>query len=517
MSSKVSWKVKVLFLLWIIALRVISNLIYFNIYGPLASSSADIWFYIGVAKGYYSLFWADPLQLLLPLLGHLEMAQLYNVLLFLSGFLHLSTVILLFCVLREVYQDESAALWAATIYSCFLSSFLFCLGTLMHQQVSLPIIVALIWLAQRYFKAGTQRKRLFLAGGILWLILVGSAVGPDIWVVIAAGLPCWLAWKYRVDGTRKTRLIVATGGMMVYGIFLFLLGRFFEDWISTIALAARGIDLMQQKSMGVRDLMPLSWEHVFGAFSWMSYAWIALAVIAWFRERYIEVFLLAVSIIFSMLAVRFFFIVEMATSFLLAWSLMRIQASRRMLRSGIAAVILFIFLGLHAWRGFACFAPSTFISVLSMIQKDSSDRKLVLCNASYGFLVQVIGNAQPLSDIHHLDQDEKFMKLLVLPVKKAVAELKKGGVTHLLLTSYDFYQKTETSKNGEVIVKSYSCGNLERYLARLTTSDLQMSLIFQMFTPFFQTFPDPEMTLVKACVDPATQLQMVLYKLNPSP
>jgi len=342
----------ILLVLFVISLRVIENIFYFKKYGPLSSSAADIWFFIGVAHGDHYLFWLDPLQWLLPFLSNFQTGTLFGLLLILSNGLHLLALTLLVGFLREVYQDERAALWTAAVYACLSTSCIFCTGSFHHQQESLPILIGLIWAACRFstqfcafsprrlvprslgeggfaspaFAEGRPlRENLFRsAAALVLLAILALCVGPDVLVLFAAAIPCGVAWHFRNRGSPMKRLLIGTlvlaslTGVMVH------LGPFFAKGVAFLALRLRGIDLAAQRQLSVGDLMPFGWSQFAATYSWLGFGLIALVFWIWIRGRFVEIAFLLTAILFAALAARFYFVVEIGLAILIGYTLTRI-------------------------------------------------------------------------------------------------------------------------------------------------------------------------------------------------
>lgn len=498
---------------FVAGVRAVSNILYFKTYGPLSSAGADIWFFIGVAKGYYHLFWADPLQWMLPIFGNLTTHALFYLLLLLSNALHLVTVLLLFGLLREVYGNTRIAFWTSAIYSCLSSSFLFCTGTFLHQQVSLPFIMAAIWTGHRYVTSVPGKQRVCIVVIFILLIIVGSFVGPDIWVLVATAIPCSIGWRLRNWSTPVKRQIAAFGLMIGCGTVVIFSGPFLKQEAASMAWMMRGIDLVAQQDLHVGDLMPLTWARWMNTYSWLGFAMLALVAVAFLRGRFFEITLFFVPILFAAQAVRFFFITEIGVAFLICWFLVATTRWRSWLPDALGVIFLVALFSLEEWRGFTCLCPATLVSSLSKVRDDPSQKNLVLCNPSYGFLVRSFTGAQPTSDMQHLESNMEQMRLLVLPAAKAVAQLKQRGVTHVLLTSHDFKQVVERAADGRMVQGMYASGGLE-YWVPASEKELKESLLYQSFTELFWFAPISGVKLISARADPKTSLVVILYKLE---
>jgi len=498
---------------FVAGVRAVSNILYFKTYGPLSSAGADIWFFIGVAKGYYHLFWADPLQWMLPIFGNLTTHALFYLLLLLSNALHLVTVLLLFGLLREVYGNTRIAFWTSAIYSCLSSSFLFCTGTFLHQQVSLPFIMAAIWTGHRYVTSVPGKQRVCIVVIFILLIIVGSFVGPDIWVLVATAIPCSIGWRLRNWSTPVKRQIAAFGLMIGCGTVVIFSGPFLKQEAASMAWMMRGIDLVAQQDLHVGDLMPLTWARWMNTYSWLGFAMLALVAVAFLRGRFFEITLFFVPILFAAQAVRFFFITEIGVAFLICWFLVATTRWRSWLPDALGVIFLVALFSLEEWRGFTCLCPATLVSSLSKVRDDPSQKNLVLCNPSYGFLVRSFTGAQPTSDMQHLESNMEQMRLLVLPAAKAVAQLKQRGVTHVLLTSHDFKQVVERAADGRMVQGMYASGGLE-YWVPASEKELKGSLLYQSFTELFWFAPISGVKLISARADPKTSLVVILYKLE---
>ena len=507
------WRGLVL-LLMIGLIRAGSNLLYYDALGPLSSAGADIWFFIGVVKGDYHLFWGDPLQWVLPRLGGLSIPVIFTSLLVFSSMLNGLAVLLLFFLLRDLYGDGRAAFWTALAYGCISSSFLFSTGTFLHQQASLPLMMALVWVACRFSMHADANGRGLKLGGMAVLALFGSAIGPDVWVVILTLAICGVVRQFRGWGTPARRRLVVTAGLVLMAGAVVLLGEPVRDLVARLASTMRGIDLATQKSLFVGDLMPLNIARWLGNYSFLSYGILALLIFAAWRDRLLEVTAFVAPFLLATQAVRFFFITEIGIAVLLGWLFFEAGRHRAGVANFLGVVVVIAFIWLEGARGATCLCPSTLISSLSRIRDDPTPKKLVVCNPSYGFVVRAWANAAPTADMQHLDSNTEWMRLLTLPSEKAVAELKKGGVTHLLLTTHDFKQAVERTPEGGLVSGTYASGGLERFLPKLSDEELKRSLLYEAFTELFRAFPVSGISLVVTARDPKTGLGILLYRIE---
>ncbi|MBI4025511.1 MAG: hypothetical protein HY360_11060 [Verrucomicrobia bacterium] len=529
-------------LAFVAVLRLAGNFLYARTYGPLSTAGGDIWFFSGVAKGRFSLFWGDPLQWALPLLRNLPVETIFHTLATLSIALHLLTLWLLVRVFRCIYHDQRAALWASAAYACMPSSFLFCSSSFYHQQAGLPIMLGMMLLAHRWLRTATLKLRAFYGMAGVLLIAVGTAIGPDIWVLLASLVPGLARWRRQAPEASAAHWRTASVCLGGYVFAIIFLGGLLEKGLAPLARSARGIDLAAQRALCAGDLMPFNWHQFLGAYSWVGFALIALIAFAWRHGRFFEVGLCLIPFAFATHAMRFVFLAELGMAFLLCWMFARLPqrpdaesrfacgrialppgddksrrdppGSRPALVSLTGGCIVAALLVIAIWRGFTCYCPGSLVSLLSRIRDDPVPRKLTLCNPSYGFLVQVVTGAPTAADMHYLEANSEWMKILTLPADEAVRQLRGRGVTHLLLTSHDYREAWTRLPDGTSGVQSYCSGGLEAHVSRLSIEELQASLLYQAFTKVFQSHPVPGIKLDAIQTDSATRLNMMLYRLD---
>jgi len=512
MPVRASVEGRILTLLFVVGLRVLENILYFKKFGPLSSPAADIWYFMGVARGHQHLFPLDPLQWILPLFGSCETQTLFVLLLVLSNGLHLLTVVLLFGLLREAYREERAALWAAVAYGCFHTSCLFCTGSFHHQQVVLPVLIGAMWSGCRFLNAKEARRNAGIALALLGAL--GLCIGPDALVLLVAAVPCGAAWHFRNRGAPAKRLLVGTLLLGCFAGGVILLGPWFQKLAVALASNLRGINLAAQRELNVGDLIPFTGRQFWAAYFWFGLVLIVMVCRAWLLGRWIEIAFLLTALLFAARAGRFYFVVEIGLVILAGWMLARdpwLARSARVVHVAGGLLVLAL-LATEIQRGFLCLCPGMIPSVLFHVRKDARPEKKILCTPTHGFIVREASGAKPTSDMHHLNGT--WMELAVKPAGEAVAELKKRGVTHIFFTSHDFEEAIERMPDGRWVVGTYCSGGLERHLPRLSQDMAQRSLVAQVFTPSFQTFPIKGLKLLSAVQDRATRLKIVLYRLD---
>ena len=144
--------------------------------------------------------------------------------------------------------------------------------------------------------------------------------------------------------------------MLAYGALIFGAGKILTPVVEKLAANVRGIDLVTQRALSIGDLMPLTWERFLGTYSWLGFIWLGLLGFAWLRNRFWEVALVAVSLLISIHAVRFFFIAELGTVFLICWFFVTVF-SKTFMRNFVGGVIVVFLIGAEIARGFTCFCP----------------------------------------------------------------------------------------------------------------------------------------------------------------
>jgi MFS family permease len=506
----VSLPVKILLTFFVVTVHAAANFLFFARYGPYASAGADIWFFVGVAKGYYHLFWADALGWLLFPLRACSPETVFTLLLALSNGLHFLTLFLMFRTVREVYRNERAACWTAVIFSCSSSALLYSTGTFVHQQASLPLMVALVWTVYCYLTRPAQERRRW----IVWssaLAIIGLGIGPDLIVWLLTGLLALAAWHWRRRGISPGRLLAATGVVAVIAIALVGLRPVLEHLAIALASLTRGIDLSAQRAIHAGDLMPLSWSRFTGTYPLLGYGLIALALYAWCRGRVVEGVLVLVPSLFSLSIVRFFFLAELGLAFLIGWFFARGFPSRAWLQHVAGLVLVVLLLMTAVARGFTCLCPSALVRTLVQLRNDPAPKKIVVCTPSYGFVVKALTGEQPTADMHRLNSNAFWMESLSRPADEASYPMRERGATHVLLTSNDFCETVERGPDGRPSMGTYCSGGLEKTLLPLPPDDLRFTFVYRALAA---NFPISHAHLLFTATDPVTRLRVVLYRLQ---
>ncbi len=489
-----------------VLVKLASNLYYFQAHGFPASPGADIWFFAGVAQGAHHIFWGDPLQWVLPLFGSCQPTTLYLLLLVFSNVLSLLSLWILFATLKLLYADEGAALWGCAIYVCLSSSVIFCTGSFHHQQESLLVIMLVLWAAVRFSHARKEDGRGRWGIAVILLSALGLCVGPDMLVVLAAAVPCIMVLRLRrIPHPQWMEWLIMLG----YLALLVAARPCLYEWGTHLAQNFRGIDLRGQMELRVLDLLPLSLDVMNHTYPLIGCAVVVLAVVALYCGRIFAVSLLACGVIFATLAGRFFFIVEVGATFLVAWTFSNILG-RNLRRQSVAGVLgVGLLLGLDVAHGLDCAYPSTICRVLSEMQKDPRPNKKVFCTPTYGFLIQSFARAMPTSDMHHLDA--RWVEKSSGPSWDAIAYFKVRGVTHIFLTSYDFQLAVRRDAIGNTESGTICSGGFEKHVPKLSDSDLEKSLVYRVLNG---DRPVPGTSVVSIQTDPSTRMKVVLLRLE---
>lgn len=493
--------------LFVISLRSITSVIYFNLNGPLASFGADIWYFIGVAKGYYHLFWADPLQWLLPLLSGLQPEVLFYLLLIFSNLFHIFTVLLIFRLLNDLHQDEIAAFWASAAYSCFSTSFNFCTASFHHQQASLPVLIGLIWIGYRVWCKPVNFNPWFICITSL-LFLIGLWMGPDVWVVLTGYALCSLVWLWRYEKSHTKFLLIQTAALIFLWIIFICLAPRIERVLDFAAFRFRGIDLAAQRELHVADLMPFSWSSLWASYSWSSPVIILGIIWGWWKGRFPEVALITIATLFASRASRFYTIAEIAFAILWGWFLAREIRLGVQWKHVLGCLFILVLLGLTVWRGIPCFYSGNVASVLRCLNKDVKLGACVLCTPTYGFFIRGWTGAKPTSDWHHLDPI--WVQIASQPADKAIDELRRRGITHLFFTSNDCRIQWIQTSHGTYTPLLLASGGFENNLPE-TIEDVKKSLIWQSLSENPQI---PGAYRVSFQTDKTGQIKTVLFKLK---
>lgn len=444
-------------------------------HGPLASYGADIWYFIGVARGSQHLFWGDPLQWLLPRFGGWGPATLFYGLLAASNLFHLLSVYLLFRVVRTATGRESVAFWSALAYSLFTTSFNFSTASFHHQQVVLPILILLVGLVIREWNVPPVARHVpWMA---LPLAILTLAMGPDGLVVLTwAGLCFGVRRWGRVSAAGRERRIHAAIVLAIIGLFL-VTAPYLGPLVNAAARSVRGIDLDTQRTLHVADLEPFGWENLWASYGLLSFLLVAVILWSGWRGFFPEMALVIVGLLFALRASRFYFVAEIGLALMVGrWLAVQEEGARWRLHLAGGSLCALLMAAVF-WHGLPCFYPGTIAKVVRRIPASSSRPPLVLCTPTYGFLIQGLAGARTTSDWHRLDP--RWTDLAARPVRESVEELKKRGVTHCFFTSYDFRVEWAQTPGGPVPLLMASGGferSLPSDLERVETSLVAVAL-----------------------------------------
>jgi hypothetical protein len=517
-------------LLLVALLRLTGNFFYFQKYGALSSIGGDIWYFIGVAKGYQHLFWGDPLQWILPLFKGLQPETLFYGLVLFSNVLHLCSVYLLFRLIQEIGKDEIAAFWGGLFFSVLMTSVLFSTAAFHHQQVVLPILIGLIWISYRILNSLSAPSKQILFVGLLALY-VACAIGPDITVILTFVLLFAAIQFLKPKSFTSYPWAIPTILLVVFSVLFHLVSPIISESITSLAANLRGIDLASQRALKAGDLMPFAppapsqipdtwWRQalfiLLGAYapesfpallktflghvhhySLLAYGLLGILIWAWWKKYLFPVTLVLVAMLVSSQAARFNFLTEVGFSLLFGIFLSQRKTFRVKTILGIAMVLLFLATALG--RGSVCHYPGQMVKVLLEIPKDPRPSKLVFCSSTYGFLIQSVTGAKTTSDLHHLDF--KSIETASKPAHLALQEFRAQGITHLWFTTYDF----RVEQNAIL-----TTGGYDQFLPQ-DSSDIEKMLIFQALK---LSLPPAQTNLLAAEVHEAAAVGMVLYQLK---
>ena len=494
---KVSWLMKLIWFIWVITAHLFSNEVFFQKYGPLSSAGGDIWYFMGVARGYYHLFLGDPLQWILPRLGGLSTETLFTLFLIGSNLFHLAALFLLLGFLRDVYQDESAAFWATAVYTCLHSSVISYTGSFHHQQAVLPLMVGMLWLSFRWAKTRCCKKKWLFGVSLLFLGILGVSMGPDVLVWFIAAIFCGMLWKFRNEENPTLCWWLLGCGVILFVMVLWALSDWLQGWIMDWAAIMRGIDLRAQQALHAVDLLPFEWTSFWRNYGWLGVGMVGLMIWGILRGRWLEVALVVIAFFFSKEAIRFFYLVELGISVLLANLLAYEFRTENILKNSLGCIAVIMVLWNTTARGLVCYYPAILDQMLMEIVNDPRPNKLVWTTPNYGFLARTVTGVRVTTDWHHLDP--QWVELATRPSHEAVTELKRRGVTHLFLTSYDFN-------------RVYASGGFEQVLPKLSDDDLRHSLVYEAQSGLLAIVEGTE--LLDHRYDPRTGIAAVLYKID---
>jgi hypothetical protein len=487
--------------IFVIGVRVASNLLFFEKHGYRSSYGGDIWFFVGVAKGYYHLFAGDPLGWILPLLRTCEPERLYDFLLVSSNIIHLISVLLLFGFLTDLTKNAATSAWSSAIYSCSMTSFNFCTGSFHHQQIAIPVLIAFLWVCSHLHSPVSLKQLIAVA----FLILIGASIGPDIFVYLCAAVPCFFILKFRKGTYANQHLVIPLIILSIWILLFVLLAPFVDSLLAKLAVKMRGIDLSAQRQLNIEDLRPFHWFDFFQAYSGLSFIFLAIVVWALYTKRFFESTVFITAILFASQAARFYFTVEIAFMILLACFLNHISLKKTVLKRSLGPVILILTLWIAASRGVACLYPGG-ISMLSQLRKES-EPKHVLCTPTYGFAVRSLADAIPTSDWHHLD--DFWVRIASQPAAEAIERLRDRGINYFFFTGYDC--RVHFTTQGEISTPILlSSGGFEKYLPA-SWEEVEKTLVYQALS---EQPNIPGVKLIESRVDSSSQVRIVLFQIQ---
>lgn len=493
------------------AVHLVANLLYASTYGALSSPGADIWFFVGLARGYHHVFSTDPLQVFLPILGFLGPSALYVLLVLLSNAFHLFTLWLLFGALTEFFNDEWAALWSCAFFTLTATSgFAFCTGSFVHQQEALPVLVGLLWAGHLFMTALTLRERVRYLGVVAALLLLGVIIGPEVLAICTLAAPCAMVWHLRRFMDSFIRHAMGTLLLVLYFAMIFLAGRYLGDLVSYGGQFFQGISPHAHQDLHLGVLAPLEWMEIFDVYGPVYLVFAVLAMWAWWNGRLPELALIITGVIFSTVAARFFFITELGFAALVCWALARPLRYQAISKHTVGAVLLVVMAGFVCWKGVPCAYPGCFVEVLEKIEKDVRGEKLVVCTPTYGFMVRAVTGARPTSDRRVLDP--QWVRIATMPSNEAVPMLAAKGATHLFLTSRDFNLGTRLDSHGDSESGFVSSGGFAPLVNEMSREQITASLVYRAL---LGKEPVPGLTPVGEVNHPSTEQRAVLFRVEP--
>ncbi len=494
---------------FVLIVHLVANVLYFQTYGAWSSSSMDIWSFINVAKGCDHLLWGNPLQWILFLLGFLPAGAIFWLLVILSNVLHFAALFVLYHALRDFHLDDWAALWGCAVFSCLYSSMLFCTGALYPQQVSLPILIGLLWAGHRFLIGETEEVKRRMAEVMVLLILDGLCIGPEVMVVSLVAGPCIVSWYLRRFFDPFIRHLMGTMLLILYFVTLYLAAPYLKDLTFLVAHAIRGINLAGQQEMDGGGLSGMKWMDLFETYSVLHVVVLLLAFWAWLRMRLPELAVLFAGIVFTLVSARFFFIMDLGIAVMIAWVIGRVFRGDALMRHITGFLAVFLFLGSAVWHGVPCAYPGMLYSTLETIKKEIPSEKLVLCTPTYGFLVRAAAGARPTSDMNHLNQ--KWVEMASRPAEESIAALKQLGITHIFLTSHDCNRVMKKGSHDYLEAVTAGTGGFGSTLPQLSDQELSETLVHRVL---FGRTPVAGTTVLQTQIDSATEQKAVLLRVD---
>lgn len=493
------------------AVHLVANLLYASAYGSLSSPGADIWFFVGLARGDHHVFSTDPLQIFLPILGFLGPSSLYVLLVLLSNAFHLFTLWLLFGALTDFFNDEWAALWSCAFFTLTLTSgFTFCTGSFVHQQEALPVLVGLLWAGNLFMMAPTWQEKLRHAGVIVALLLLGAIIGPEVLVICTLAIPCAMVWYFRRFMDPFIRHAMGTLLLALYFATIFVAGPFMVKVISFGGQFFQGISSQANQDLRLGGLAPMEWMEILDVYGPVYLLFVALAVWTWSNGRFPELALIFTGVIFSTVAARFFFIAELGFAALVCWVLARPLRYQIIPKSVVGAGLLVVMAAFACWKGVPCAYPGSFVRVLEQIEKDPRGNPRVLCTPTYGSIVRAVSGANPTSDFRVLDP--QWVRIATMAADEAVPLLAEKGITHLFLTSRDFNLGTRLDFHGTSETAFISSGGFAPLVNEMSREQITASLVYRALLGKDAV---PGLTPIGEANHPATEQRAVLFRVEP--
>jgi hypothetical protein len=443
---------------------ILLNYNFVSHFGRSASGAPDLWFYVAVAKGYQTLSSWDPTFWLVRFWTQgADPVQAGELLTWLSCLLNLVSCLLIYVFVRKLTRlGRFASVLVSILFAALPHNAILARAAFTHFSVAQPLIIVGVGCLLPACLRMKPFSRVSLIVGLISMILA-CLVGPEgffaAFILAFLGLTSNLKWSDAVGPSRGLAAgLILTACLLLHLAFPHL----FDAW-SILVQRIRGIDLKMQQQLACADLLPLGARYVlfFGGF-YLIFP--LLGVLAWWRGYWRVSLLLVLSILLTVLLVRFYYTLELmgfAALILLLESKWKTASFRRYMPVALLSwLVLVPFLSEPV-----CYSNAALVDAATEARKRGI--RTVASSPNLGFFFQAWG----FKVTDHLHQPPGiWARIAASDFFAAQSHMREAGVDALVLTSQDF----QLSPSGY-----WSTGGLGGELNKLGDRELSESVAYQ--------------------------------------
>ncbi|MFQ6089480.1 MAG: hypothetical protein ACE5K0_11355 [Candidatus Methanofastidiosia archaeon] len=256
--------------------RVLLGMLYIKRYGLHATPLQETYFYFGVSNKTFELLPFDPTFWILRSLGLvLPERLLYFGVVLSATILSSLAPVLVFFLVRELHE-KSIALASSLIFGFMIEPLASGILIFSHDIVQVLILIFILYLTIRIKKSRTFKEKTTYTPFLLLFIFLSSQVNMVVFVI---PLILFCYFIYHIFSPFAGRLGISDKRYFLYYalflIFLFVLVRYLifsnlmvvMDFMSSLSLRTRGIDLVNQLLAGSPDLLPADLSEFWGKYN----------------------------------------------------------------------------------------------------------------------------------------------------------------------------------------------------------------------------------------------------------